>query len=148
MPDPTLTFCIEVSRGSLVKRGALGELDFISPVPCPFNYGSAPGTQGDDGDPLDVVVLGPRLARGAQGTLPVRARVAFVDAGVRDDKWVCAAQPLRRRDRLLLHLFFRTYALPKHLSGRLRGQPPSRFLGLHLPSAADPDLDLGDAGLR
>jgi inorganic pyrophosphatase len=33
---------IEVPRGSFIKRGSTGHVDFISPLPCPFNYGSRP----------------------------------------------------------------------------------------------------------
>jgi inorganic pyrophosphatase len=123
-------FIIEVPRGSLVKWGADGGIDFLSPVPCPFNYGSIPGLLGADGDPLDVVILGPRLPRGATATLPIRACARFIDGGITDDKWVCAPVPLRRRDRLLLHSFFTAYAWPKRLRDRLRGLPPSRFVGL------------------
>jgi hypothetical protein len=33
-----LDVVIEVPRGSFVKRGSSGSIDFISPLPCPFNY--------------------------------------------------------------------------------------------------------------
>ena len=36
--------CIEIPRGSFIKRGSSGELDFVSPFPCPFNYGSIPAS--------------------------------------------------------------------------------------------------------
>ncbi len=41
-PDntPEVEEVIEVPRGSFVKRGSRGEFDFLSPLPCPFNYGS------------------------------------------------------------------------------------------------------------
>jgi len=127
---PTARFRIEVPRGSLVKWGADGGIDFLSPIPCPFNYGSLPAFTGADGDPLDVVVLGERLPRGATGALPIRGRVRFIDAGQPDDKWICAAAPLRRRDRLLLQAFFRAYAVPKAISSRIRRGHPSRFVCL------------------
>ena len=125
-------FIIEVPRGGFIKWGAYDGVDFLSPLPCPFNYGSAPDHPGQDGDPADVVVLGVRLARGATGQLPVRGRVRFVDQGVRDDKWICAAEPLRRRHRLLVVGFFRFYALPKSLLGAIRRAGPSQFEGLDL----------------
>ena len=62
---------VEVPRGGVVKRRADGTVDFISPVPCPFNYGSAPSLPSGDGDPLDVVLLGPTLAKGARQQAPV-----------------------------------------------------------------------------
>ena len=57
---------IEVPRFSFVKREADGEVDFVSPVPCPFNYGSVPGAIAPDGDAPDALVLGPRVAAGAE----------------------------------------------------------------------------------
>jgi inorganic pyrophosphatase len=57
----------------------------------PGNYGMVPRTVlgkelGGDGDPLDVVVLGPNLPRGA--VVPVRAigTIKLIDAGDKDDK--------------------------------------------------------------
>ena len=63
---PEVEVVIEVPRGSFLKRGSTGHLDFISPLPCPFNYGSVPSLLGLEGDLLDAVVLGPRLPRGTQ----------------------------------------------------------------------------------
>ena len=40
---------VEVPRGSFLKRGSTGKVDFISPVPCPFNYGSVPQYLGREG---------------------------------------------------------------------------------------------------
>src|SRR6476619_8099384 len=48
---------VEVPLGSFLKRGSTGKVDFISPVPCPFNYGSVPQYLGREGDLLDAVVL-------------------------------------------------------------------------------------------
>ena len=64
---PLIEVIIEIPRGGFLKRGSTGELDFISPFPCPFNYGSIPAFIGLDGDLLDAVVLGPRLPRGDNG---------------------------------------------------------------------------------
>jgi len=60
-----LDVVVEVPRGSFLKRGSTGKVDFISPVPCPFNYGSVPQYLGREGDLLDAVVLGPRLPYGS-----------------------------------------------------------------------------------
>ena len=61
---PVVEVIIEVPRGSFLKRGSTGSIDFISPLPCPFNYGSVPKFLGLEGDLLDAVVLGPRLVLG------------------------------------------------------------------------------------
>ena len=60
---PELEVVIEVPRGSFLKRASTGRVDFISPLPCPFNYGSVPVYLGLEGDLLDALVLGPRLSR-------------------------------------------------------------------------------------
>jgi inorganic pyrophosphatase len=39
---PEVDVVIEVPRGSFLKRGFTGHLDFISPLPYPFNNGSVP----------------------------------------------------------------------------------------------------------
>jgi inorganic pyrophosphatase len=39
---PELDVVIEIPRGSFLKRGSTGRVDFVSPLPCPFNYGSVP----------------------------------------------------------------------------------------------------------
>lgn len=124
---------VEVPRFSFVKWGADGGVDFVSPVPCPFNYGSVPDTAGPDGDPADVLWLGPRQVRGTRARRPVVAVVRFVDQGLPDDKWVCADGPLRRRDRLALAAFFRAYAFAKRVTGR----GPSRFGGVEAAQSTD-----------
>ena len=76
---PQFEVVIEIPCGSFLKRGWDGSVDFISPFPCPFNYGSIPDYIGCEGDFLDAVVLGPRLTRGkivsviAQGAVGLRA---------------------------------------------------------------------------
>ena len=67
---PELEITIEIPRGSFLKRGSTGHIDFISPFPCPFNYGSVPAYIGQEGDLLDAVVLGPALARDTRVRLP------------------------------------------------------------------------------
>ncbi|MFV2070894.1 MAG: hypothetical protein ACC645_28340, partial [Pirellulales bacterium] len=52
---------IEIPKWSFLKRGTSGKVDFVSPFPCPFNYGSVPQYVGLEGDLLDALVLGPRL---------------------------------------------------------------------------------------
>jgi len=61
-----LDVVIEIPRGSFLKRGSFGTIDFVSPLPCPFNYGAVPLYIGLEGDLLDAVVLGARLPRGTR----------------------------------------------------------------------------------
>lgn len=115
-----VTVRIEVPRGGLVKRRADGRLDYVSPVPCPFNYGSVPDRVGGDGDPQDAVLLGPRRPAGHEERATVRAVVRFVDAGRPDDKWICGPEPTRA-ERALVVAFFRAYAAFKAALNRARG---------------------------
>ncbi len=113
---------IEIARGGVVKRRSDGSIDFVSPVPCPYNYGFIPGLLSPDGDPLDAVVLGLRRVAGTRVHLPVCGVLDFRDQGAFDPKVICAAQPMTRRDRLGLSAFFRAYAVAKRALARLRGQ--------------------------
>ena len=128
---------IDVPLGGFIKRRDDGRVDFVSPFPCPFNYGSVPGTRAGDGDRLDALVLGPRLARGSRVRATVVACVRFTDAGQDDPKLVCAAWPLRGLDRARIVAFFTIYARAKALLNRLRGKAgPTRFGGLVERAAA------------
>jgi len=117
-----LEVIIDTPRGSLVKRSDDGRIDFLSPLPCPFNYGSVPDTCSSDGDRLDALVLGPRLARNSAVRVAVVGLVHFVDAGQSDPKYVCSARPLRLADRLLVAAFFTLYARAKQLLNAARGK--------------------------
>lgn len=121
---------IECPRFSFVKRRANGTVDFVSPLPCPYNYGSIPGLMADDGDPLDAVVMGSRLPRGQRVQLPVVAVLGFIDEGKGDPKVVCSARPLSALERAGLEYFFRIYAFFKRGLHRVRGNvPDTRFTG-------------------
>lgn len=112
---------IEIPCGSFLKRGSTGKLDFISPLPCPFNYGSIPAFIGLDGDLLDAVVLGPRLPLGTTVKVPVRGAVGMIDQGVHDDKLICSFSPIPRWKQRLILLFFMIYAKAKTLLNLVRG---------------------------
>ena len=125
-----MTVRVEVPRGGLLKRRADGRLDYVSVVPCPFNYGCVPDRLGGDGDPQDAVLLGPRRPRGTDERAVVHAIVRFVDLGRTDDKWVCARRPPTRAERLALIGFFRIYGRIKTAVYRLRGLAgETRYLG-------------------
>ncbi|MGB8332124.1 MAG: inorganic diphosphatase [Polyangiales bacterium] len=130
MTATDLLVIIDVPRGSFIKRRDDGAVDFVSPFPCPFNYGHVPGTMAEDGDALDALVLGPALPLGSEVKVAPQARVEFVDAGCPDPKWVCAAEPLGGFDRVRIAAFFRCYAVAKRLINWVRGKPgPTRYLG-------------------
>ena len=119
---PQLEIVIEIPRGSFLKRGSTGELDFISPFPCPFNYGSVDRYIGLEGDLLDAVVLGPRLQRGKRVTVPAVGAVGLTDRGMYDDKLICSHRPLGHWQRVLIILFFEIYAKCKGILNILRGR--------------------------
>ena len=118
---PRLKVVIEIPRGSFLKRGSTGRLDFISPFPCPFNYGSVESYLGLEGDLLDAVVLGPRLPRGTRITVQALGAVGLIDRGMYDDKIICSDRPIGQRQRCFVLLFFRFYAKCKGLLNFLRG---------------------------
>ncbi len=88
---------------------------------------------GLEGDLLDAVVLGPRLAPGTRVKVLAHGAVGLHDRGLYDDKLICTSQSLsaaqlRRRRRLVL-AFFRLYGWAKRLLNLWRGRPGRT--GLH-----------------
>jgi inorganic pyrophosphatase len=120
---PELEVLIEVPRGSFIKRGSTGQVDFVSPFPCPFNYGSVPQYLGLEGDLLDAVVLGPRLPVGAQVRVKAWGAITLCDRGMIDDKLICSREPLQPGERRSLLRFFSFYATCKGLLNFLRRRP-------------------------
>src|SRR5437764_4898737 len=114
---------IEMPRGSFLKRGSTGHLDFISPLPCPFNYGSVPSYLGLEGDLLDALVLGPRLASGTRVRVKAWGAVTLTDRGMSDDKLVCSAQAPSMSQRRFVLGFFHCYAACKGLLNWWRDRP-------------------------
>lgn len=121
---------VEYPRWSMVKRRSDGSMDFIAPLPCPYNYGSIPGRRSGDGDLLDAVILGPRLPHGATRSLVAVGVIGFFDLGVHDPKVICSEAALSPHQRRSLELFFRTYAGFKRTLAAARRQPgATRYLG-------------------
>jgi inorganic pyrophosphatase len=114
---------VEVPRGSFLKRGSTGHIDFISPLPCPFNYGSVPTHIGQEGDLLDALILGPRLPRGARVRIQAWGAVTLTDRGMSDDKLVCAEQAPTARQRRNVLRFFWFYAKCKGALNLWRSRP-------------------------
>ncbi len=128
-----LEVVIEVPLGGFIKRRDDASIDFISPFPCPFNYGSVPDTRSGDGDRLDAVVLGSRLRRGSRVIKPVVACVRFIDAGDEDPKWICSERPMSARERATIAGFFAFYAHAKTLLNTLRRKRgATRYEGITL----------------
>lgn len=122
-PFVVVEVVIEVPRGSFLKRGSTGRLDFISPLPCPFNYGSVPDYIGLEGDLLDAVVLGPRLPLGARIRVKAWGAVVLTDRGMSDDKLICSEVPLSPSEQRNVLRFFHFYARCKALLNLYRRRP-------------------------
>ena len=120
---PTVEVVIEIPRGSFLKRGSTGKIDFISPLPCPFNYGSVTDYIGLDGDLLDAVVLGPRLPLGTRIQVKPWGAVVMMDRGLTDDKLICAEYFPGAPQRHNVLRFFHFYASCKGLLNIWRGRP-------------------------
>jgi len=120
---PQVRVRIEVPRWSFLKRGSSGAIDFVSPLPCPLNYGCVPEYIGLEGDLLDAVVLGPRLPVGAVVTVHAYASIALTDRGMTDDKLICCSREPTAAELQNVHRFFRFYARCKALLNWYRGRP-------------------------
>lgn len=120
---PEVEVVVEVPRGSFLKRGSTGHVDFVSPLPCPFNYGSVPNYVGLEGDLLDALVLGPRLPLGTRIQVKAWGAVTMTDRGMTDDKLICSGHPLNLSERRKVLWFFHFYAKCKRLLNVWRRRP-------------------------
>jgi len=120
---PIVEVVIEVPRGSFLKRGSTGHVDFISPLPCPFNYGSVPSYLGLDNDLLDALLIGPRLPLGTRIQVRAWDAVSLTDRGMTDDKLICSDHPLSQSERQKVLRFFHFYAKCKGLLNVWRRRP-------------------------
>lgn len=120
---PEIEVVIEIPRGSFLKRGSTGQIDFVSPLPCPFNYGSVPRYLGLEGDLLDAVVLGPRLRAGTRLKVRAWGAVILMDRGMVDDKLICSDGPVSAIKQRRILRFFRFYASCKGLLNWWRRRP-------------------------
>ncbi len=117
---PEIEVVIEIPKWSLIKRGSTGHIDFVSPLPCPFNYGSVPSYVGLEGDLLDALVLGPRLQVGTVLRVKAWGAVTLTDRGMSDDKIVCSTSPLSDAQKRNVLRFFSFYAKCKGLLNIMR----------------------------
>ena len=114
---------IEVPRGSCLKRGSSGRIDFVSPLPCPFNYGAVPTHLGLEGDLLDALVLGPRLRLGTRLHIQAWGAVTLTDRGMSDDKLICSERRPSTAEVDKVLRFFHFYARCKGLLNFWRRRP-------------------------
>lgn len=130
---------VEVPKGSFIKYSRDHQVEYISPIPCPFNYGSILGTTSSDGEEIDAVILGPRLPRRHQHAHTVQGRVGFIDKGCVDDKWICHTEPITPGQKRRILRFFYRYALIKRIWNFLGGhQGRTACLGWSDASAFSP----------
>ncbi|HET9024728.1 MAG TPA: inorganic diphosphatase [Burkholderiaceae bacterium] len=120
---PEIEVVIEIPRGSFIKRGSTGHVDFVSPLPCPYNYGSVPNYIGLEGDLLDALVLGPRLRVGTLLRVKAWGAVTLTDRGMSDDKLVCGTCPPSDAEKQNVLRFFHFYAKCKGLLNLVRRRP-------------------------
>ena len=87
------------------EHGARREIDYL---PFPVNYGMVPSTHADDGDALDILVLGRGMERGHVAKTRVIGVLFMGDADERDDKLI--AVPV---ETALANGFTRLHDLPE-----------------------------------
>lgn len=131
---------IDTPLGGHVKRRDDGRVEFVSPIACPFNYGSAHNTKAPDGEREDAIVLGDKLERGTSVRVPVLGRVRFIDAGQQDHKWLCG-DVLTSYEINRIRRFFKLYTRAKRLLNMLTGSHGvTRFEGIELPETSLPNV--------
>jgi inorganic pyrophosphatase len=85
--------CNEAKPGRImvqeVKNGARRIVSYLG---YPGNYGSLPRTQGADGDPLDIIAVGPAIERGSVVPVKVVGVIRCNDDGDQDDKVIALTQ--------------------------------------------------------
>lgn len=92
-------YMIDHETGQLIWEQRNGRPRVVDYLGYPGNYGIVPSTmwsrdRGGDGDPLDVLVLGTPVARGAVLRVRLVGALRLTDAGAQDDKWIAVrAEP-------------------------------------------------------
>ena len=123
--DGTANGYVEIPRGESTKwefRIPLNRLEVDRMVPSelggyPINYGFLPQTVSYDGDPADVLVLGPPIASGTVVKGRIVALMAMIDTGDLDSKVIitrldASGRPLHELtedDKRRMTQFFDTY---------------------------------------
>lgn len=107
--DGSINTIIEIPAGSVAKwevnkkdetlkwefkKGKPRQVNYLG---YPGNYGMIPGTLlpkelGGDGDPLDVIVLGPAIPRGSVVRAKLIGALKLLDGGEQDDKLIAVPE--------------------------------------------------------
>lgn len=128
-----LEVIIETPKFSFIKYKDDGSVDYVSPLPCPFNYGSVPNTKSGDGDRMDAVVLGNKLKGGTKKEFSVLGYVKFLDNDEEDPKFVCSENPMTSFEEFTVKSFFSFYGFAKGILNKLRGKKGvTKFQGVVL----------------
>ena len=83
---------VRSSDGAFFWERHDGRRRVVEYLAYPVNYGIVPRTLAWDGDPLDVLVLGPALPRGSVWAVRPVGMLRLSDGGARDDK-ILAVRP-------------------------------------------------------
>ncbi|RKZ79201.1 MAG: inorganic diphosphatase [Candidatus Parabeggiatoa sp. nov. 1] len=104
-PDGNINVVVEIPTGTIAKwevtkdNGVLkwqfkqGKPRIVKYLGYPGNYGMIPRTLlpkdfGGDGDPLDIIVLGPAVQRGSVVKAKLLGVLKYLDKGEQDDKLI------------------------------------------------------------
>lgn len=120
---PELDVVIEIPRGGFLKRGSSGHVVLRFAPALPVQLRLCAAYVGLEGDRLDTVVRGPRLALGSRVRVKAWGAVMLTDRGMADDKLICSDQPVSAMQRRRLLRFFHFYAKCKGLPNLWRRRP-------------------------
>ncbi len=128
---------VEKSEGQLRWEVRNGKPRVVQYLPYPGNYGMIPRTilpkeLGGDGDPLDIIVLGPAQTRGAVISVRIIGVLELLDGGEQDDKLLAVSLDGPFRDvrnlpeldarfvgvRLIVETWFSNYKGPGKMEAR------------------------------
>lgn len=88
---------VDKKSGQLVWDKKNGKYRVVKYLPYPGNYGMIPQTLlpkelGGDGDPLDVIIIGPAVERGTVLLIRLIGVLKLLDKGEQDDKLIAVAK--------------------------------------------------------
>ncbi len=81
-------FETDVGTGRLIWELKKCKKRYIAYLGYPSNYGMVPRTLGLDGDPLDILLIGPPALRGAVPAVKLVGVMRMIDGGDDDDKLI------------------------------------------------------------
>ena len=120
---------IDTPKWSFTKYKDDGRKDYFLPLPFFVNYGSILGTQGEDGDRLDAIILGKRLKRGTKKEMLKVGVVEFWDNGQKDEKFVFSEKGITLWDKFVIVVFFTIFAMVKRAFNILKGKQGKTSFG-------------------